>query len=246
MQDLASPLLSFHKMRKRYGKRVILEIDDLAIPSGVHMLLGANGSGKTTLLRSLAGIIPFEGDMVLEGKVSLQTDKRQHRLQVSYAEAEPVLPDFLPGMQLVEVFSRLKKAPQGQLETLCQQLQIGDYLPQKIGSYSTGMKKKLALLLAFLGDPRLILLDEPFNGLDPHAQTALVELIAQQRKAGRHFLLATHHPPAAWQQLTLDGYWHINTPTLSRIEATEAQAWIFPEQNEAAIFSPQEEGSHES
>lgn len=185
-------MLRFKNFIKRYGSHVILSIDDLALSGGLQLLQGPNGSGKSTLLKVLAGLIPFEGELILLDEIDLQKDKKAHRLSVSYCEAEPQFPEFLTGSYLVDMFMKLKEGTEEELEHICAVLGITDYLEQKIGTYSSGMKKKLALLLAFIGQPKLILLDEPLNTLDQNSQGALKELILHYQSLGSHFIIATH------------------------------------------------------
>ncbi|MEL6252745.1 MAG: ATP-binding cassette domain-containing protein [Bacteroidota bacterium] len=185
-------LLRFDSFIKRYGYHIILEIDKVEIPEGLHLLQGPNGSGKSTLLKVLSGLIPFEGKISLMNEVDLQKDRKEHRRRVSYCEAEPLFPEFLTGSYLVEMFMKLKSGTQEELDEIKSALGITDYLEHKIGSYSSGMKKKLALLLAFLGSPSLILLDEPLNTLDQVSQEALKRLILLYGEKGSSIILATH------------------------------------------------------
>ncbi|MEM8887489.1 MAG: ATP-binding cassette domain-containing protein [Bacteroidota bacterium] len=185
-------LLRFDSFIKRYGYHIILEIDQVEIPEGLHLLQGPNGSGKSTLLKVLSGLIPFEGKIRLMDEIDLQKDRKAHRRRVSYCEAEPLFPEFLTGSYLVEMFMKLKSGTQEELDEIKSALGITDYLEHKIGSYSSGMKKKLALLLAFLGSPSLILLDEPLNTLDQISQEALKRLILLYREKGSSIMLATH------------------------------------------------------
>lgn len=185
-------LVEIEKLVKRYDTEVVLEQEKFALAPGTHLLLGANGSGKSTFLKILAGLIPFEGKITLFGEIRAGKDHRQQRLEVSYAESEPRLPPYLNGNYLVEMYRELKQSNQEEIQSCSQFLGIDAFLDQKISAYSSGMKKKLALLLAFLGSPRLILLDEPFNALDVQAKAGLESLIRQRINGGSSFILATH------------------------------------------------------
>lgn len=185
-------LLQFTDFRKRYGPKTVLARQSFDMTGGIHLLTGPNGSGKSTLLKILAGMIPFEGQIELLGQITLQQDHRAHRLAVSYAEAEPLFPPYLTGQYLVDLFITLKEGQLAQLATLKEILGITDYFDQKIATYSSGMKKKLALCLSMVGNPRLILLDEPFNTLDPDSRLHLEQYLAQLAAQGIHLLLATH------------------------------------------------------
>lgn len=183
--------LSLSGFRKHYPLGFTLEIKDLNLPSGIHLILGENGSGKSTLLRALAGIHPAEGKIILEG-ISLAQNPLAFRMQVGFAEAEPIFPNFLSLDDLVEVVASSKKAPVNQIEELKEILGIGDYSSNPIGTYSSGMLKKSALLLAFLGAPKLVILDEPFTTLDRESQERLTQLILDLSENGISFLLTSH------------------------------------------------------
>jgi ABC-2 type transport system ATP-binding protein len=142
-----------------------LQIPDLTIPSGTFWIEGGNGSGKTTLLKILAGICPFEG-IVSFANVDLKKSPVAYRKQVSYAEAEPQFPPMVTGTELIQFFCQTRNADQAQREALIDHFQVSNLLNQAVGGYSSGMIKKLSILLAFIGSPKLILLDEPLITLD--------------------------------------------------------------------------------
>lgn len=218
-------LLSFTNFQKKYDQHLVLDVPALEMPLGMHVVVGANGSGKSTLLKVLAGLIPYKGEIQLLEDIDLIKDRMQHRRIVSYCAAEPDFPSFLVGQYLVDMYVNHKGKVESQVEQLCQLLKIEDFLQQKIGSYSSGMKKKLALLLAFIGNPSLILLDEPFNTLDTDAQLGLVEAIRQYQAEGVHFLMASHQPlPVA--DLPIVAYWRVGAGELHHSTQTEASHWL--------------------
>lgn len=212
-------LLRFTNFRKRYGNHIVLELEEMEIPKGLHLLQGPNGSGKSTLLKVLAGLIPFEGQILLNESLDLHKDRKEHRRSISYCEAEPLFPEFLTGNYLVEMFMKLKSGTEEELTDIRATLGITDYLDHKIGSYSSGMKKKLALLLAFLGQPDLILLDEPLNTLDQDSQQALKELILAYREKGSSILLATHQEVGELD-LPIEQYYAIKGQNLVSYESS--------------------------
>ncbi|WNJ21599.1 ABC transporter ATP-binding protein [Pontibacter sp. G13] len=218
-------MLHFEQFGKRYGRTEIIAPTDLSLPVGIHLLLGQNGAGKTTLLRALAGLIPFSGAITCDGSIRLGRDTRAHRLAFNLSEAEPSFPSYISGRYLVEFFARLKQAPAGQVESVSAQLGIGDYLGQQIGTYSSGMRKKLSLLLAFLGTPRWILLDEPLATLDVHAQAHLLSLILRRRMSGTNFLISTHQA-LDLEQLAPQSALLVAERMIRPISLTEATEWI--------------------
>ena len=193
--------------------------------TGIHILMGENGSGKTTLLKVLSGMSPYKGSVVLGADQEVRKHLRYVRTYVSYCEAEPVFPGFLQGQYLVDLYVKQKGGNPTQISELKGALRIDNYLTQKISSYSSGMKKKLALLLAFVGKPTLILLDEPFNTLDPPSQDALSQLIQSYAEKDTSFLMAMHHPPPE-RRLPIDGYWLLADRHITRISQEAAYAYL--------------------
>ncbi len=185
-------MLELTSLRKKIKGRTVLTIESLSFPPGVHWLRGANGSGKSTLLNILAGLLPFEGEVRAAGQ-SLKKQPLKYRALVNHAPAEPRFPAFLTGTELCQFVQALKKGDASQHDFLCGQLGIDQFLSAPTGTYSSGMLKKLSLLLAFCGQPKWILLDEPFTTLDPLAQQSLANLILHQHRQGISFLLTSHH-----------------------------------------------------
>ena len=168
-----------------------MDIPFFTISAGIYWLKGINGSGKSTLLRSLAGLIPFEGSVQITG-IDIQKNKQQYRRIVNYGEAEPAYPGFLTGQELIDFYIITKGGNKKVCLQLAELLQLSDALQKKTGAYSSGMLKKLSLLLAFIGQPRWILLDEPLITLDVAAVQVILELIEQQYKQSISFLLTSH------------------------------------------------------
>jgi ABC-2 type transport system ATP-binding protein len=180
-------------VKKSYGSRTILNIPDLEIPTGIHWLQGGNGIGKTTLMKVLAGIHPFEGQVQIDGVV-LQNKPVAYRQLVAYAEAEPLFPEFLTGTELIRFVQQTRKASDQQVNDLLTDLGIADFIKHPVGTYSSGMLKKLSLLMSFIGDMKLILLDEPLVTLDITFIPKLLSLIDTRYKAGASFIISSHQP----------------------------------------------------
>ncbi|MFT7056625.1 MAG: ABC-2 type transport system ATP-binding protein, partial [Roseivirga sp.] len=153
-------MLSLHQFEKSFGSQVILKIEDLSFVQGIHWVKGKNGSGKSTLFNCLAGLSPFKGEISFND-LSLKKSAEQYKFKVNYSQSEPLFPAFLTGNEMINFFAKLKKAPSGQVELLTKQLSVKAYADQPCGTYSSGMTKKLSIVLAFLGQPELIILDEP-------------------------------------------------------------------------------------
>jgi ABC-2 type transport system ATP-binding protein len=185
--------LQLINITKYYGSYLAMQVPSLTISPGIHWLRGANGSGKTTLLKILAGLLPFEGDIVIQESISIKKNPIPYRRVVNYAEAEPLYPSFLTGTDLVKLFVKTKDAEMQQADELIELLNVKSFIDHPVGTYSSGMMKKLSLILAFIGNAKIILLDEPLVTIDD----ASVEIIYRLIKKYHHekevtFLLTSH------------------------------------------------------
>lgn len=186
-------MLQLFQVKKAYGSRVILHVPELKIPTGAYWIKGGNGSGKTTLIKIIAGINPFEGSVTFN-TLSLRTEPLAYRQQVSYAEAEPLFPGFLTGWELIRFVQKTRNASDAQVDELVNYFQIRHFLSYAVGTYSSGMAKKLSLVMAFIGSPGLILLDEPLILLEDSSLPLLFSLINKRQQQGVMFLLTSHQP----------------------------------------------------
>lgn len=186
-------MLHLTQFSKSYRGRAVLRIESFTFSAGTHWIQGANGAGKSTLLRAIAGITPFEGDIRLAGQWSVKRQAVAYRRRVNFAEAEPVFPAFLSGRDLIHLFRTAKNGPPHQEDFYLESLQMTTYVHEPVGTYSSGMLKKLSLVLAFLGQPTCIVLDEPLTTLDAAAIPVLgAWMVRQQVEQGTSFLLSSH------------------------------------------------------
>lgn len=186
-------MLQIRNFKKSYGGLSALEIDNLVIGNGIYWIKGINGSGKSTFLKSAAGITSFKGDILLNDTVSLHKHPVAYRRLVNFGDAEPVFPPFLKGTDLLKLFGAAKKADAGQEEKFIESMQMTDFIRQPIRTYSSGMLKKLSLMMAFQGHPSLILLDEPLITLDKKSVEILTSLIAESYiNEGINFMITSH------------------------------------------------------
>ena len=190
----AATMLQLTDIQKWYGSHHIFNIDELLLPAGNYWLKGANGAGKSTFMKMVAGLIPFKGEIFIDEKISIRKDPIHYRQLLNHAEAEPAYPSFLTGNELIEFVCGIKKGTKEQVNEIRHTLDIDDYLQNPSGSYSSGMLKKLSLLLAFMGEPKWILLDEPLTTLDQPSQQALCEMIMKERQQKNiSFIITSHH-----------------------------------------------------
>jgi ABC-2 type transport system ATP-binding protein len=193
-------MLQFEQVYKSYNQQAVLEIPTLTLLKNIYWLQGPNGSGKTTFLRILAGLVPFKGSISLDG-INLRERPLPYRRLVSFAEAEPLYPAFITGNELVNFYKDIRKADTIQTDMLIDFFRMHRFLLQPVGSYSSGMIKKLSLLLAFIGKPSLILLDEPLSTLDEGAIHHMPELInAYHKEFGTSFIFSSHQPFNSYRQ----------------------------------------------
>jgi ABC-2 type transport system ATP-binding protein len=187
-------MLKFLNAKKAYAHHAVFEIPFLELDAGVYWLQGSNGSGKTTLLRMIAGMSPFEGDIIYNN-ISQHTHPLLYRKKIGWAEAEPAYPPFITGRDLVLYYQEIRKAADQQIERLIIFSGLQKNLANPIGTYSSGMVKRLSLLLAFIGNVPLILLDEPLSTLDAEAVHTLPDLISEYRQQfGTSFIFSSHQP----------------------------------------------------
>ena len=193
-------MLQFDRVYKSYNQQPVIEISHLKLERNIYWLQGTNGSGKTTLLKMLAGLVPFTSEIRLDG-VNLHDHPVSYRRLVNFAEAEPLYPDFITGHELVCFYTEIRKAATAQIDMLINLFQMHHFLRSPIGTYSSGMVKKLSLLLAFIGKPSLLLLDEPLATLDEGSLQILPELIIAYHKEFRSaFIFSSHQPFSLFSQ----------------------------------------------
>ncbi|TLU99340.1 ABC transporter ATP-binding protein [Dyadobacter luticola] len=184
-------VLEIRDLHQKYGDQEILAIPSFQIGHGIYWIQGENGAGKSTLFRTLSGMLPYQGNVILNDQYDLKKQPVDYRLRLNLGEAEPLYPSFLTPSDLISFVAEAKKAPEGQVEKLIEALGI-NYLKNTFGSCSSGMVKKVSLAVAFLGAPTVIILDEPLITIDFEAQKALFELIRSYHAVGVTFLLSSH------------------------------------------------------
>jgi len=187
-------MIQFDNVLKAYDRHPVFEITNLRLERSIYWLQGINGSGKTTFLSMLAGLIPFKGDILLDG-TNLRQKPLSYRRQVNFAEAEPLYPDFITGIELVEFYREIRNAATIQTDLLVNLFKMHRFISLPVGTYSSGMIKKLSLLLAFIGRPSLVLLDEPLATLDEGSIHIMPDLISAYHKEFKTcFIFSSHQP----------------------------------------------------
>jgi ABC-2 type transport system ATP-binding protein len=186
-------MLHLSEIKKQYSGQLILTIPSLSFDDRIFWIRGGNGSGKTTLLKMIAGLLPFEGSIRLNDVIDIKKNPVDYRRFVNYAEAEPLFPSFLSGFDLIHLFQKTKQGDENEITRLIEAFNINSYLSNPIGTYSSGMVKKLSLVLAFIGKPKIILLDEPLVTLEDHSIPILFTLINTYHTERKVTFLITSH-----------------------------------------------------
>jgi ABC-2 type transport system ATP-binding protein len=195
---MASHVLHLSHIIKAYHDTVVLDVPSLGFDYGVYWLLGKNGAGKTTSMKVMAGLIPFKGEILVDGSISSSKQPVQYRKLVNYAEAEPLYPGFITGSDLVTLYAKTKGKGYKDVNEIIDLLGVSSFIDQPVSSYSSGMLKKVSLLLAFTGRPKVILLDEPLITLDTQSLPLLYTLVEEfHRQYGVTFCITSHQPVTA-------------------------------------------------
>lgn len=184
-------MIEFKNLHKRFGKLVVLDGLNLEIKKGgIFAILGPNGSGKTTLIKCLLGmVIPNKGDIFFEKESVLH--QWEYRNNLNYL---PQIANFPPNLTVIELIEMVKnlRPKASNSEDLIELFGLKTSLYQKLGNLSGGTKQKVNIVLAFMFDSDLIVLDEPTNGLDPIALIHLKEIIQKEKAKGKTILITTH------------------------------------------------------
>jgi ABC-2 type transport system ATP-binding protein len=200
-------LLTLTNINKKYGSHEVLNFSEWNVNKGIYWLKGGNGTGKSTLFRIISGQIPFIGEVQLNG-VNLRKEPVKFRSKISFAEADPQYPLFIKGKELIDFYTETRKADRKQAKDLADLFEMTPFLDNVVGSYSSGMLKKLSLICALVGDADLFILDEPLITIDILSADKLNNLITEKASKGKSFLISSHQEVSN-DQLKLDNVYQI-------------------------------------
>ncbi|MFZ4263236.1 ABC transporter ATP-binding protein [Sphingobacterium sp. HJSM2_6] len=185
-------MLKINNLKKHYGTLLALNIPHLEFQENIYWIKGQNGSGKSTLLKCLAGLLSFNGDVLFDN-TSLKKKPENYLQLVNYSPTEPIYPDFLIGYHLLDFFVKSKNTKIDYVIPMIKCFDMEEYIyDQPISQYSSGMLKKLSILLAFAGNVKLVLLDEPYITLDLEASAFLSDWICQFKKNNGIIIMTSH------------------------------------------------------
>ena len=190
-------MLKIENLSKTFGSKKAVDNLSLHIKKGqIYGFIGHNGAGKTTTLKAIAGILQFDqGDIFIDGK-SIKNQPLECKKIMAYIPDNPDLYEYLTGTKylnfIADVYGVSQQDRQERIKKYSEMFEIADSLKEPISAYSHGMKQKLAVISALIHDPKLIIMDEPFVGLDPKASHLLKELMHDLCQAGGAIFFSTH------------------------------------------------------
>ena len=190
-------MLNIQHFTKTYGEKKA--VDDLSLhiaPGEIYGFIGHNGAGKTTTLKAAVGILQFDAGEITIGGHSIQTEPLACKQLLAYIPDNPDLYDFMSGIQylnfIADVFGIPAAERWARIEPYADAFELTGDLGQPISAYSHGMKQKLAIIAAWIHDPKLIIMDEPFVGLDPKAAHLLKGMMRELCDVGGAIFFSTH------------------------------------------------------
>ena len=190
-------MLRIENLTKKYGEKTAVDGLTLHIrPGEIYGFIGHNGAGKTTTIKSVCGILQFDsGDIFVNG-VSLIKDPLTCKKEIAYIPDNPDLYEFMTGIKylnfIADIYGVDAKLRQERIAKYAGVFGLTEDLAQPISSYSHGMKQKLAIISALVHDPKLMIMDEPFVGLDPKASHDLKEIMREKCSRGHAVFFSTH------------------------------------------------------
>ena len=190
-------MLYIENLTKTYGDKKA--VDDLSLhiaPGEIYGFIGHNGAGKTTTIKACAGILRFDEGRILIDRLDVEQKPLECKQRIAYIPDNPDLYEFMSGAKylnfIADVFRVSAEQRSERIRRYADLFSLTDDLAQPVSAYSHGMKQKLALISAFIRDPKLIIMDEPFVGLDPKASHLLKELMRRHCDGGGAIFFSTH------------------------------------------------------
>ncbi len=190
-------MLKIQGLTKRYGDKVAVDNLSLQISAGeIYGFIGHNGAGKTTTIKACCGILQFDDGKILVNGIDVSQYPIEAKREIAYIPDNPDLYDFMSGIQylnfIADIFGIGAKERKREIAKLAEDFALTDDLAQPISTYSHGMKQKLAIISAWIHHPKLIIMDEPFVGLDPKASHLLKQMMREVCDNGSAIFFSTH------------------------------------------------------
>ena len=190
-------MLQINSLTKRYGQKTAVDALSLHIqPGEIYGFIGHNGAGKTTTIKCVTGILQFdEGEIFINGQ-SVRQSPLECKRDIAYIPDNPDLYDYMTGVRylqfIADIFGVSAADRQARIDRYAELFELTDDLAQPIAAYSHGMKQKLAIIAAWLHNPKLIIMDEPFVGLDPKSAHLLKGMMREVCDMGGAIFFSTH------------------------------------------------------
>ena len=190
-------MLKINDYTKCFGNKIAVNHLSLHIlPGEIYGFIGHNGAGKTTTLKAIAGILPFDsGDIEVDG-VSIRQNPLECKQKIAYIPDNPDIYEYMTGIKylnfIADIFGVSSEVRQQRIRKYADLFELTADLGQSISSYSHGMKQKLVIISAWLHEPKLIIMDEPFVGLDPKASHLLKQMMREFCDNGGAIFFSTH------------------------------------------------------
>ena len=187
-----SSILTFENVSKNYGKLNALSNIQFEIPeNSIFAILGPNGSGKSTLIRILAGLITSWNGNIFYKDNSIHNDKNYLK-NFGFIVEDPSFYQYLSAIKNLQIFCRLTNTPFSRINEVLDLVDLLDRKYDKVSNYSYGMKQRLGIAQALLHDPKILILDEPNNGLDPIGVNQIADIIYKLNHDGKTICISTH------------------------------------------------------
>ena len=188
---------SIRNLTKTYGSKKAVDNISLEIEAGdIYGFIGHNGAGKTTTLKSCCGILQFDSGEILIDGTSIKDDPIKCKKDIAYIPDNPDIYPFLSGIKylnfIADIYGIAPQVRKERIEKYAEAFELTADLAQPVSAYSHGMKQKLAIISALIHKPRLLILDEPFVGLDPKASHIVKTLMAEMCSEGGAIFFSTH------------------------------------------------------
>lgn len=185
-------MITFTHLSKRFGRyTAVKDLSFTVAPQQATALWGPNGAGKTTAIKCLLGLLRYNGTILVSGYDAYRQGRQARRL-VGYVPQELAFYEEMTTLDTARFFAQLKQASPTEALRLLQQVGLADHAGKPVAALSGGMKQRLALALALLGDPPVLVLDEPTSNLDPAGRSQFLQLLAQVKGAGKTILFTSH------------------------------------------------------
>ena len=231
-------MLKIENLTKAYGpKKAVDELTLHILPGEIYGFIGHNGAGKTTTIKACCGILkPDSGHIFVDG-ISIEEQPIECKKKIAYIPDNPDLYEFMTGIQFLsfisDIFGIDSETRKTRIEEYAGLFELKNDLTQPISSYSHGMKQKLAIISALIHDPKLVIMDEPFVGLDPKASHTLKEIMHDICNAGGAIFFSTHVLEVAEKLCDkvaiIKNGWLIRSGTMDEVRGDDSLEEVFLE-----------------